>query len=344
MKRLALCVAVIVSAFDTAARAEPITHGTTTINVDFVTVGNAGNTGDTQSQGTFGAVDYAYRIGKYEVTAGQYTAFLNAVAATDTYGLYDSRMWSPSYDGCKIQQSGSSGSYTYSVASDWADRPVNYVSLWDAARFANWLHNGQGDGDTETGAYINIGDQDNFARQSGAIFFVPTEDEWYKAAYYDGDSGAYYDYPTGSNSAPGYVNNSGNLSGTGTAFIEGGIDPGNYATYDGDSGMDGIGSPYYRTKVGEWENSESPYGTFDQGGNVWEWNETAIGLLRGLRGGAYNANALLASARGDEFPGGGYYLYGFRVASRVPEPSTLALLGTGALALLVFAWRQRRSA
>ena len=74
-----------------------------------------------------GAVGYTYNIGKYEVTAGQYTEFLNAVAKTDTYGLYNTNMWSSTY-GCKIQQSGSSGSYTYSVASDYANRPVNYVA------------------------------------------------------------------------------------------------------------------------------------------------------------------------------------------------------------------------
>ena len=76
--------------------------------VETVTVGNAGNANDTLGNG-YGGVDYAYNIGKYEVTAGQYTEFLNAVAATDTYGLYDEDMWS-SYLGCKIERTGSSGS------------------------------------------------------------------------------------------------------------------------------------------------------------------------------------------------------------------------------------------
>ena len=90
----------------------------------------------------YGAVHYAYNIGTYEVTAGQYCEFLNAVAATDSHELYNSNMWSNTY-GCKIQRSGSLGSYTYSVDVNWANRPVNYVSWGDAARFANWLHNGQ---------------------------------------------------------------------------------------------------------------------------------------------------------------------------------------------------------
>ena len=100
---------------------------------------------------------YAYQIGKYEVTAGQYTEFLNAVADSDTYGLYSTLMGDILNYGANIQRTGSSPNYSYSVAADWANRPVNYVSFWDAARFANWLHNGQptgpqGPGTTEDGA------------------------------------------------------------------------------------------------------------------------------------------------------------------------------------------------
>ena len=73
-------------------------------------------------------------------------------------------------------------------------------------------------------------------RELDATFVIPSEDEWYKAAHYDGSGGAYYDYPTSSDSVPGYVNDSGNLSGSGTPFTEGGTDPGNYATYDGSKG------------------------------------------------------------------------------------------------------------
>lgn len=114
----------------------------TPVVIETVIVGNPGNAGDTQSQGIFGAVDYVFAIGKYEVTAGQYTEFLNAVAATDTYALYNVNMWTHA-EGCKIERSGSPGNYTYSVAPDQANRPVNYVSWGDAVRFINWLHNGQ---------------------------------------------------------------------------------------------------------------------------------------------------------------------------------------------------------
>jgi len=106
-----------------------------------------------------------------------------------------------------------------------------------------------------------------------------------------------------------------------------------------------IGSPYYRTEVGAFENSESPYGTFDQGGNVGEWIE-AIQYhesSRGLRGGSFasdNDIVLYAGNRGNGYGYPTYELYhvGFRV-SEVPEPATAVLLLAGGLILV----RRRRS-
>ncbi|KKL16007.1 hypothetical protein LCGC14_2499890, partial [marine sediment metagenome] len=217
------------------------------VNMETVPVGNIGNTDDTHSGG-YGAVDYEYRIGRYEVTAGQYTEFLNAVAGTDTYGLYSSNMWSNFY-GCKIERYAGSGTpgdpYEYQVAADWANRPVNFVSWGDAARFANWLHNDQRSGPqdlttTEDGAYHLDGATSNpdllaVSREGDWKWAVPTEDEWYKAAYHknDGDTGHYFDYPTSSDTVPSNY------------LID--PDPGNNATfYDIPHGYT-IGYPYYRT-------------------------------------------------------------------------------------------------
>ena len=296
----------------------------------WVTVGNPGNVADTHGAG-YGSVAYTYNIGKYEVTAGQYTAFLNAVAKTDPYGLYNTYMdtavnsW-----GCNIKRVGSPGTYIYSVASDWANRPVNYVSWGDAARFANWLTNGQGSATTETGSYTLNGAATNTALLAvtrnnpaqGGRYYIPTEDEWYKAAYYKGGStnAGYWDYPTSSESVP-----SNDLTTP---------DGGNNANID-DNGYT-IGSPYYRTEVGAFENSESPYGTFDQGGNVWEWNEAIIdGTWRGVRGGSfyYGYTILHAAYRGYVSLTLENDFIGFRV-SEVPEPATLALLAVGGLLVL----------
>jgi formylglycine-generating enzyme required for sulfatase activity len=291
--------------------------------IDTVLVGNAGNVPDTRYGGSFGAVGRAYRIGKFEVTAGQYTELLNAVAASDPFELYNPLMdyyAAPASSGANIHRTGSPGDYRYSVPAEWAKRPVNYVSFWDAARFANWLHNGQpmgteGPGTTEDGAYVNVGNQATFARQPGARFWIPSEDEWYKAAYHDRSAGlaaVYFDFPTGTNSTPGIDITEATNPGNNANFH-----PNNYA----------IGSPYYRTEAGEFDLSESAYGTFDQAGNVWEWNDILGTGERGLRGGSFSSGGsslLHASLRLSRIPTGEFSDWGFRMAT-IPEPSSLAL-------------------
>lgn len=129
---------------------------------------------------------YTYQIGKYEVTNSQYAAFLNAKAATDTFELYNSEMDFSQFDG--ITQTGSLGSYTYAAKSGFENKPVNNVSFWNATRFANWLNNGQGGADTETGSYtLTSGGitENTVMRNHGANWVVASENEWYKAAFYD---------------------------------------------------------------------------------------------------------------------------------------------------------------
>jgi sulfatase modifying factor 1 len=309
------------------------------VTIATVPVGDPGNAGEVSGQGAAGgygpdricgSVGYNYNIAKYEVTAGQYTEFLNAVAATDTYGLYSTVMSDTSY-GSGITRSGASSSYTYSVASDFVNRPVNYVSFWDSCRVANWLSNGQGAGSPETGAYTlggyNGEDGRTIQRNAGWKWAVTSEDEWYKAAYYKGGgtTAGYWDYPTSSNTAPGQdmADVSGNNANYWTAPYAYPIDSGKYTTV-----------------AGEFQNSDSPYGTFDQGGNVWEWTEAIVSqdathAFRGLRGGSIDYyGSPQASYRGFDIPPDEDYDVGFRVSRAVPEPSSIMALAGGLISLL----------
>jgi hypothetical protein len=115
-------------------------------------------------------------------------------------------------------------------------------------------------------------------RNAGARWWLPNENEWYKAAYHknDGVFGNYWDYPAGTNSVP---NNNGPSSDTGNS-ANFGITTGN--------------SSYPLTKAGAYTLSDSPYGTFDQAGNVSEWNETLFdSSFRGIRGGGWDPSTCM---------------------------------------------------
>jgi formylglycine-generating enzyme required for sulfatase activity len=319
------------------------------VNIEMVTVGNAGNVGERSGSAisggygpgrTCGAVNYTYQIGKYEVTAGQYTEFLNAVGGIDTYGIYYPSMSNTQFV-CGIARSGggtAGNPYTYTVAPDFVRRPVNCVSWANAARFANWLHNGQPTGiqdysTTEDGAYYLNGATTTEAlqavsRKTNWKWAITSEDEWYKAAYHknDGVTGNYFEYPTSSDSAAG--RDLADLSGN-NANCYGTPYP--------------ISSNIYTTLVGEFQNTTSAYGTYDQCGNVNEWNEAIIGLARGLRGGSlYNTslNIPKASFRNEyEDPASVSAYTGFRVVC-VPEPNSLTMTILFASGGLVY-WRRR---
>jgi hypothetical protein len=228
-------------------------------------------------------------------------------------------------------------------------KPVNYVCWWDGARVSNWLQAGalgysssdsSASAPQNNGAYT-VGILDNgspVARNSGATIYLPTQDQWYKAAYYKGggtDAG-YWDYTTQTNTRPTAV--TANSVGDGSAGGLGNfVNAADTADWNGQNGN--------VTTVGT-NGGAGAYGTFDMGGNVWEWNDMdgEAGGLRELRGGELRLSTAQTSASA-QFGISSYdpsaaedYWVGFRLASSavaVPEPSaSILLLLTGGILLI----------
>ena len=208
------------------------------------------------------------------------------------------------------------------------DKPVNFVSWFDAARVSNWLMNGgTSSSSTETGAYtLNGGTSGNApAVNVGAAFYIPTENQWYKAAYYKGGStnAGYWDYATQSDSAPTAVT-------SGSTGIGSAGSTGNFANFS--QAADWNGQNGNVTTVGT-NGGASAYAAFDMSGNLYEWNDLtgAACSSRGLRGSNWNyigATGLSSSVRTTNAPSFEGDDLGFRLAA-VPEPSTYAMAVAG---------------
>jgi formylglycine-generating enzyme required for sulfatase activity len=275
--------------------------------MEFVTIGNPGNAADTTGiPNPAGSVAYTYNLGKYEVSRDQITK----ANAAGILGITLEDM--TSYGGNGV------------------NKPAAGVSWYEAAKYVNWLNTSTGgtaaykfDG-SGTFQLWSTGDAgynaNNMFRNSLAKYVIASRDEWYKGAYGKAD-GSWSNFPNGTDSAPMAV-----ASGT-TA---------NTAVYD----QSFTTGPADITNAG----GLSAYGTMGQGGNVWEWMETAYdgsnntaGEIRDLRGGSWSDPSYMldASRHINNDPTSGILHIGFRVAS-VPEPSALSLLavGLGGLALV----------
>ena len=215
-----------------------------------------------------------------------------------------------------------------SFGGNGADRPATGISWLEAATFVNWLNTSQGFNtaykfDTVGGTFSlwtgsDAGfDASNPYRNTLANYYLPSVDEWYKAAYYDPVSDTYFVYPTGQN-----VGDAPTAVPTGTAA--------HTAVYDQ---ADGTGPADIDNAGGL-----SLFGTMAQGGNVVEWQETALDLtndspteFRRRRGGAWRAlldNPLRSSGGNWDEPTFEDVTVGFRVAGStvIPEPSTALLV------------------
>ena len=309
MKKLkyvcALLSLIFAPIFADPARADTFGSGANTFDISFVTIGNPGNTGDTKgSPNPAGSVPYTYRLGKFEVSEQM------------------------------IDNANALGGLSITKDTRTLNKPATSITWIEAAMFVNWLNTSvgstpaykfDGSGSFQLWTVGDTGyDPNNLYRNALARYFLPSVDEWYKAAYYEPNSGVYYVYPTGSNTHPLAVD-SGTLAGT--AVFGGRASPADIMLAGG----------------------LSPYGTMAQGGNVSEWEETEYDLVndsvssnRTARGGNYGASAeislLHSSVRDPRGPSEQSSARGFRVASiAIPEPSTLLL---AALALVPLAWQR----
>ena len=292
-----------------------------------VEIGDAYNDADTRSYaegGTPGAgkVDYVYNIGTTGVTAAQYATFLNAVAtdkgaASHILNLYSASMNTSSY-GCGITRVDNGDSYSYTVTAGKENMPVNFITVYDAMRFCNWLTTS----DTEIGVYmlnntatgLALITRNEEAWLAGGVA-IASLDEWYKAAFYQGDG----TYSTFANGQDSITNAEANFYG---------------------SGFDNLSSVFTFQDV-----NTNHYGVLDMNGNVYEWTDSVTGSYVYLRGGYFNVDAewLAASVADYVTPSAQYGIVGFRVSSLqpIPEPSTYAAI-FGALALTVAIYRRRK--
>lgn len=336
MNRLFFTLSLFLVTSAIALVADSRSSSASNVTIDTVPVGNPGNSSDPATAlinfPVFGAVNYNYRMGSFEITNGQYVEFLNAKAASDPLQLFNALM---AHD---ITRSGSSPNYTYSPAAFSANRPVAAVNYYDTLRFINWLNNGQGNGDTETGAYTLLGGTPiptnpqtaPIARNPGAQWYLPSADEWFKAAFYQpaalgGPSSSYWLYATHSNVDPtaAVVNSSGSIFNLGP----------NVATYFGPTGTFGSGTGGVSNVGGAGPLNASFYGTYDQNGNVNEWTDTFYHLFPLLMGGSFHDSSISLKstwAWSTTPPTDISPAIGFRVMM-IPEPSTgaLAILSLG---------------
>ncbi len=299
--RVSLAALAAVFLVSPPAEADVFGTGANQFTIPFVAISGSVNPADTSPSGGYGIVDYDYRMGVYQITNAQWDAFV----AEDQGGV-------------------PLGTSTW-VGSDI---PVNRRSWFQAAHFVNWLNTSTGrqaayqfdsQGDFVPWDPADAWGGTNLYRHQDAFYFLPSEDEWVKAAYFNGT--ALQSWATPDDSPP--------VAGTDS----------NYGQSTPHDGPWAVGSG-----TGELN------GTYDMMGNVFEWLESPYSdssygadSARGLRGGSFGSPlSYLAVSDRDHFrlPGWDLHTIGFRVASVIPEPGSAAMLLAGAVAMLL--WRRRR--
>ena len=315
-KKLVLLLILLPLSYQTASATsllETFGSGANAFTMDFVTIGNPGNAADTTGRNPpAGSVGYTYNLAKYEVSRDQ----IDKANAAGSLGITMADM--------------------SSFGANGANRPGTGISWYESATYVNWLNTSTGG----TAAYKFVsgtfqlwsaGDAgynaNNMFRNSLAKYVIASSNEWYKGAY-GNLNGTWNNYPTGSDNIP-------TAAAGGTAANTAVY---NQSFYAGPADINNAGGL-------------SPYGTMGQGGNVWEWNETAMDgsnnladEIRELSGGSWNSSSssmLDASTRSFGNPSDeDIVIRGFRVAS-VPEPSALSLLAFGLSGLAMIRRRKK---
>jgi len=282
-----------------------------------VTIADANNRPD---QNGIGGVPYVYELAKCQLTNAEWCEFLNAVG----YGkaivlkLYHKDMTSGILGGIGIEEGRESSSSSRKEFADstvnlnlqpqpsftskpgWERKPVVYIRYVDVCRYCNWLSSG----DTERGSYDMT--QEVPHRLPGATYFIPSNSEWYKAAYWR--DGRYVNYPTGDELPT--------------------LDQANFERGDDLS----VGPPYYFADVDDFADSATPDGVVQMGGNAWEMLEdvsrNGAGRLQcHYRGGSFGYTETgLSRQNCDTAPyNGRCYVFGVRIARKLDGWQPMAM-------------------
>ncbi len=344
--------------------------------IEFVTIGAPGNPawagnnlpGD-MAVGR-GSVGYEYRIGRYEITTTQWVEFMNAA--------YDRPQsdWLPhlrppdgGHWGAVATNPTVPGGLRWNVAAAAGSglRGVGDISWRMAVMYCNWLHNDKslsrdaflsGAYDVSTfGFGQQFGFSDQLTRSANAKFFIPSWDEWIKAAHYDPNKngqgqGGYWINPIAQDTLLAYA-----PPGIRVNPATGAIDPsGTFGQANAGFRDQYPGVDPFRIALGAYANvAQSPWGLLDAAGATTEWTEGAVlldpstPLYRIMEGSTWRLDTLSSARAGDslptngarsDFPSTALYNNGFRIAALIPNPSTFLLTAVVALGYLR---RTRRS-
>ena len=221
---------VSVLSFHPSVQADTFGSGSNSFEISFVQISQTNNATDPASGNRYGAVPYEYRAGIYEITQNMITKASNSGLANVTAGGWSNNQPAATiswYEAAAFvnflnTNSGKTAAYNLTFSAGWSMTPQNPTNAWTL-------------GGT------------NLYRNKNAYYFLPSENEWYKAAYYNPAGSNYFLYPTASSSAPSSVA-SGTNPNTAVFYASG---PSAYP-------------PAEVTIAG----GRSSYGTMGQGGNV----------------------------------------------------------------------------